>query len=113
MENLFVKREVCPTCNGEKYILCCSCDAEEDCQTLVCPSCGGTGYRIVYNTPAIAGAACAAAGILTALFSIRQPVAVRDRSGKGDTDESSSHMADESEKRMSHLRRSGNDPLHL
>ena len=53
MANLFIKREVCPTCNGEKTSICCSCSADEECQTLVCPSCQGRGEQVTYNTPAI------------------------------------------------------------
>jgi len=56
MSNLFVKREVCPTCNGDKTILCCSCSADDECHTLVCPSCNGSGEMVTYNTRAIIGA---------------------------------------------------------
>ena len=66
MANIFVNREVCPTCNGEKCIVCCSCSADEECQTLVCPSCNGTGQRVTYNTPAIVGAVCVAVAVVMA-----------------------------------------------
>ncbi len=49
---IFIKKEVCPTCNGEKTIVCCSCGAEDngECHTMVCPYCQGTGVMKSYNT---------------------------------------------------------------
>ena len=38
------QREVCPTCQGEKQIICCSIDDNTQCETIDCPTCGGTGY---------------------------------------------------------------------
>ena len=68
---LFIKREVCPTCNGEKTILCCSCSADEECHTLVCPSCQGSGELKSYNTPAIIGAVVAAVvAVLVIYFAV-------------------------------------------
>ncbi len=72
MANIFVKREVCPTCNGEKTILCCSCGDDNECSTLVCPSCNGNGELVQYNMPAIIGVVCvgiaAAVGLFFLLF---------------------------------------------
>lgn len=65
---IFIKREVCPTCNGEKTILCCSCSADEECHTLVCPSCNGAGEMKSYNTPAIIGAVVAVAAVLAVII---------------------------------------------
>lgn len=65
---IFIKKEVCPTCNGEKTILCCSCSVDEECQTLVCPSCHGSGNLKSYNTPAIIGAIAVAAVAVLAVF---------------------------------------------
>lgn len=64
MANIFRKKEVCPTCNGEKTILCCSCTADNECHTLVCPTCHGAGEIISYNTPVIIGVAVLGAVIL-------------------------------------------------
>lgn len=55
MANIFRKKEVCPTCNGDKTILCCSCSADNECHTLVCPTCQGAGAIVSYNTPVIIG----------------------------------------------------------
>ena len=67
---MFIKKEVCPTCNGEKTILCCSCgvDSDDECSTLVCPSCQGTGELKSYNTPAIIGAVVAALVVVLVIF---------------------------------------------
>ncbi len=67
MANIFIKRETCPTCNGEKTILCCSCTADEECHTIVCPSCSGAGEMVSYNTPAIVAAICVVAAVVVAL----------------------------------------------
>lgn len=50
---IFRKKEVCPTCSGEKCIVCCSCTVDDDCHTLVCPTCHGKGEIVSYNMPAI------------------------------------------------------------
>lgn len=51
MASIFRKRTVCPTCNGEKTIVCCSCSADGECQTFECPTCHGHGYLTEFNTP--------------------------------------------------------------
>ncbi len=68
MANIFVKKEVCPTCNGEKSIICCSCSADDECHPMVCPSCKGSGYSVTYNTPAIIGAVCVGIAVVVGLF---------------------------------------------
>lgn len=68
MANIFVKKEVCPTCNGEKSIICCSCSADDECHEMVCPSCHGSGYNVSYNTPAIIGAVCVGVVVLVGVF---------------------------------------------
>ena len=52
---MFTEKEVCPTCNGDKTIVCCSCNEEDECQTLVCPYCQGKGVIKTYHTPRIIG----------------------------------------------------------
>lgn len=68
MANIFRKKEVCPTCNGDKTILCCSCSEDNECHTLVCPTCQGSGVIISYNTPAIIG--IVAAGFVIVLIGV-------------------------------------------
>lgn len=63
---IFIKKEVCPTCNGEKTILCCSCSADEECYTITCPTCHGMGERKSYNIAGILGSVCAALAIVVA-----------------------------------------------
>ena len=67
------QREVCPTCQGEKQIICCSIDDNTQCETIDCPTCGGTGYvgeeKNSYRTIGIiAGVLGVAVGLCLALF---------------------------------------------
>ncbi len=56
MGNIFEKKTVCTTCNGEKTILCCSCGAVEgECQPIECPTCQGKGYLTETNHAMVAG----------------------------------------------------------
>lgn len=53
MANMFIKREVCPTLQWRENHHLLQRSADEECQTLVCPSCQGRGEQVTYNTPAI------------------------------------------------------------
>lgn len=67
MANPFIHKEVCGTCNGEGFIVCCSCNAEETCQEFTCPTCGGKKYFTKPNVPAIIGACVAAVAVIVIL----------------------------------------------
>ena len=57
MANLFEKKTVCTTCNGDKVIICCSCgEVEGECQEFECPTCHGLGYLTEFNKPLMIGA---------------------------------------------------------
>ena len=69
MANLFEKKTVCTTCNGEKVIICCSCgEVEGECQEFECPTCHGVGYFTERNTAAIVGACGAGIALLAAVI---------------------------------------------
>ncbi len=50
--SFLVEKEICPACNGEKTIECCSC-GEEDCAIMSCPYCQGSGVIKHYNMPVV------------------------------------------------------------
>lgn len=53
--SFLVEKEICPACNGEKTIECCSCGAEEECTVMSCPYCQGRGVLLHYNMPVVIG----------------------------------------------------------
>ena len=54
--SFLVEKEICPACNGEKQIECCSCSEEEGgCTMMDCPYCQGTGVIKNYNMPVVIG----------------------------------------------------------
>lgn len=42
-------RTPCPTCEGRTCIVCCSVEDNTECETIVCPTCGGKGYLVDRN----------------------------------------------------------------
>ena len=67
--SFLVEKEVCPACNGEKQIECCSCSEEEGgCTMMACPYCQGAGVIKHYNMPVVMGIMCVALVAIMAVF---------------------------------------------
>lgn len=70
-ERLFLKKKVCPVCEGKGTVECCNAEGK-NCVPITCARCGGSGYIIKRDNArvAIAVAVCAVcvAAVLMILF---------------------------------------------
>jgi DnaJ-class molecular chaperone len=70
-KDFFIKKEVCPVCEGKGTVECCNAEGK-NCVAIPCSHCGGKGYIAERDNAhvAIAVAVCAVclAAVLMILF---------------------------------------------
>ena len=69
----FSKKTVCTTCMGKTCLECCSVEDDTECETIVCPTCGGKGYileerSVAFKISIVTGAVAVIAVVLFFIF---------------------------------------------